>query len=85
MKRQQQRSPNASCRGRHNGASREGSGKVDVPAQPGVHGRGGADGRHLSEPQLFPRWPSQALLVDAQAPAEQARVPTQMRDLTSLT
>ena len=64
---------------------REGSGKVDVPAQPGVHGRGGADGRHLSEPQLFPRWPSQALLVDAQAPAEQARVPTQMRDLTSLT
>ena len=36
---------------------REGSGKVDVPAQPGVHGRGGADGRHLSELQLFPRWP----------------------------
>ena len=64
---------------------REGSGKVDVPAQPGVHGRGGADGRHLSEPQLFPRWPSQALLVDARAPAEQARLLTQMRDLTSLT
>ena len=84
MKHQQQRSPNASCRGRHNGARAAArwtcplSRGCTVEAAPTV---GTSASRSSSRnPAVAKARAAQALLVDVRAPAEQARLPTQMRD-----